>query len=121
MKKIPYEEKYQIYIEYRDIENPIEVTDFNSALERCKQQVSKNFKKTRAKYKRQQRKRQEVRDKEYIYQGKILRGEINIPSAERTRSFMNHIKKKYGSVYGYIFSKENKWYNKDKKYEVKNG
>lgn len=107
MNNIKYEEKEQIYKEYRDVEEKIPVTDFQSALERCKQMVCENFKKDRATKKRKYRERDYVRQKEYTYRGKILSGEIDIPSAENQRHFSAVMKSKYGSVANYHLQKLN--------------
>ena len=110
MRKLGYTERWNIYLEYRNIDHPIVVGGFESAIMRCKQEVCKSVKKQRALYKRKARQRQEVKDKEYAYRGKILRKEVDIPSGEKIRSFVITTKKKYGSIYNYHFSKENKWY-----------
>ena len=108
MKKISYEDRYQCYLDYRDKKEDVEVTDFKSAVERCRQKVCKNFKRKQAEYKRNERKKQAVKDREYKYQGEILSGERKVPSAEKLKSFVGAMKGKYGSLYNYHLAKETK-------------
>ena len=108
MKKISYEDRYQCYLDYRDKKEDVEVTDFKSAVERCRQKVCKNFKRKQAEYKRNERKKQAVKDREYRYQGEILSGERAVPSAEKLKSFVGAMCGKYGSLYNYHLAKESK-------------
>lgn len=101
MRKLKTDELNAIYDECRDLIGEVKVTDFESAQLRCKQMIYEQHKKKLAEQKRKQRQKPEVRQKEYEYQGKLLRGEINPPCAERTRQFVAVMTSKYGSVAGY--------------------
>ena len=101
MRKLKTEKPNAIYDECRELTDEVKVTYFESAQLRCKQILYEQHKKKRAEQKRKLRQKPEVRQKEYEYQGKLLRGEINPPCAEKKRQFVAVMTSKYGSVAGY--------------------
>lgn len=118
MRKLTYEERRQIYIDYKDIPHKIYAHTFEDALDACKQKVCENYKKERRDYKRLQRRISEKqRAYDRNYSRKVLSGEINPPSAKRTRQFVHAVIKKYGSLQaGYAYNKAKKML---KRYGVK--
>ena len=111
-------QKSEIVQEYKDVINDIHVDDFQSAVERCKQQLCRNIQRQKSEQARKHfdnLRYTEVGytsadrkiDYNYEYVGRVLRGEISPPSAKSTKRFVSVMKKKYGSVKAYYTSKVN--------------
>ena len=107
MRRLSQEERREIFEEYRYIEEPIKVTDFESACRRCKQKLVENMREKHAKDMRKQRRtnpRRQQYDRQYAVD--VLTGKRNIPSANKARSFAHYMKTKYGSISQYHYKKQ---------------
>ena len=117
MKTITTNQKKEIINKYRNTED-IEVTDFQSALERCKQQLCRNEQKRKLEYARRRFMEQRYSfcgaitpaDKKVVYNynyiGKIMRGEINPNCSKKTIKFIFAMRRKYKALRFYHDFKE---------------
>ena len=101
MRKLKWDEVLEIYKEYRDVINPIEVVDFQTAIERCKQEVCKKY----VKYNRDQMRKYRKDHPEYV-----AKERENAPKyyTDKSKRFVNVVQNKYGSLSMYHYSKLSK-------------
>lgn len=101
MRKLKWDEVLEVYKEYRDVINPIEVVDFETAIERCKQEVCKKY----VKYNRDQMRKYRKEHPEYVEKERE-----NAPKyyTGESRKFVAVVNKKYGSLSMYHYSKLSK-------------
>lgn len=98
MRKLKWDEVFEIYKEYRDVINPIEVIDLETAIERCKQEVCKKY----VKYNRDHMRKYRKENPEYVEKERE-----NAPRyyTDKTRKFVSVVNKKYGSLSIYHYEK----------------
>ena len=107
MRRLTTEEKREIFEEYRSIDTPIKVVDFETACQRCKQKLVDNMRAKHAKEERRQRAtnpNRQAYDRQYY--ADVPTGKRNIPSAGNMRSFAHYVKTKYGSLGAYNYMKQ---------------
>ena len=98
MRKLNYYEIHNIYEEYRDVINPIQVVDFESAIERCKQALAKEYIRKNS----QRMKIYREKHPEYVKKEKEYKIRYQM---ERGCKFHLVAKRKYGSLSMYHYSK----------------
>ena len=104
MRKLTLKEKEDLRKEYIDLQEPIVVNDFESALKRCEQKFAHTYdehikqigREYMAKKRNDPNSRQKQYDRQYL--DDILKGKRNPPCAEKTREFVKKAKYKYGSL-----------------------
>ena len=107
MRRLSEAEKQEIFNQYKDMDEPIEVVDFDSACERCKQKLVGNLRARQARYRRTYRKRHpEAVEKDRQYTQEVISGKRNIPCAENMRSFHRTIIGRYGSLSAYHYNRQ---------------
>jgi hypothetical protein len=74
MRNLTTKEKQDCFDKYKDIQNKVQVHDFQSAIEACKQKVCQAVRKKHRDDKRRCRKYGNGKLSDYNYRGKILRG-----------------------------------------------
>lgn len=107
MRRLTTEEKREIFEEYRYIDTPIKVVDFETACQRCKQKLVDNMRAKHAKEERRQRAtnpHRQAYDRQYY--ADVLTGKRKISSAANMRSFAHYAKIKYGSLGDYHYMKQ---------------
>lgn len=110
MRKLTVREQKELQKEYKEKRKQnIKVTDFESAVERCKQKFVQNIHAEKRKYRSDRWFKQRYNsmyhnaadrklEYDYRYIGKILRGEIKPPCANSVVRFHAIMRSKYGSV-----------------------
>lgn len=109
MKTLTIKQRDDIVKQYKNTED-IKVTNFQSALERCKQQLCRNEQKKKREYIRRRFIEQRYSfggastpaDKKvaynYNYIGRVMRGEINPECAKKTIKFIFAMRRKYKAL-----------------------
>ncbi len=102
MRKLLLRELIGLNKEYSWVINDIHVTDFESAVERCKQKLFENFRKQSAEYRYKDRLfNTKTINREIKYRKDVYTGKRYIPSAESMKRFCAVMNGKYGSLRNY--------------------